>query len=88
MNKPALYLRTVLFQPSQEFCRRLIRVLVDRMNFVAGLKVGYVIPKTLPYRDPLGPQIIKDIHLAAPVCSVSLALSVAVTVPDRKRDLS
>ena len=28
---------------AQEFCRRFVGVLVDRMNFVAGLKVGYVV---------------------------------------------
>ena len=43
MNKPAFYFRAVLLQPSQEFCRRFVRVLVDRMNSVAGLKVGYVV---------------------------------------------
>jgi hypothetical protein len=44
MNKPALYVRTVLLQPNQELCRRLVRVLTDRMNFVPGFKVGYVVP--------------------------------------------
>ena len=55
MNKPALYLGTVLPQPFQEFCRRFIRVLVDRMNSVASLKVSYVVSETFPDRDPLGP---------------------------------
>jgi hypothetical protein len=36
--------------------------LVDRIDFVAGLKVNYVVPETFPYRDPLGAEIIKDIH--------------------------
>ena len=44
MNKPTLYFRTVLLQLNQELCGRLVRVLADRMNFVAGLKVGYVVP--------------------------------------------
>ena len=54
MNKPTFYVRTILLQPSQEFSRRPIRVLVNRMDFVAGLKVGYVIPETFSHRDPLG----------------------------------
>jgi hypothetical protein len=70
MNKPTLYLRTVLLQASQEFSRCLIRVLVDRIDFVAGLKVNYVVPETFPYRDPLGPQIIKDIHGCSSMLSV------------------
>ena len=44
MNKPSLYFRTVLLQPNQELCRRLVRVLADRMNFVPSFKVGYVVP--------------------------------------------
>jgi hypothetical protein len=32
------------------------------MDFVAGLKVGYVVPQTFPYSDPLSPQIIEDVH--------------------------
>ena len=43
MNQPAFYFRAVLLQASQEFCCRRVGVLVDRMNFVAGLKVGYVV---------------------------------------------
>jgi len=70
MNKPALYLRTVLLQASQGFCRRLIGVVVARMDFVAGFKVGYVIPETFPHRDPLGAQIIKDIHGCSCMLSV------------------
>ena len=60
MNKPALYIRTVSLQLNQELCGRLVRVLADRMNFVAGLQVGYVFPQAFPYGDPLGPQIIKE----------------------------
>jgi len=44
MNKPTLYFRTVSLQLKQELCGRLVRVLADRMNFVAGLQVGYVVP--------------------------------------------
>jgi hypothetical protein len=44
MNKPTLYFRTVLLQPNQEFCRRLVRVLVYWMNFVPGFEVGYMVP--------------------------------------------
>jgi hypothetical protein len=62
MNKPALHLRTVLPQPFQAFCRRFIRVLVDWMNSVASLKVGYVVSQTFPDRDPLGPYVIEEIH--------------------------
>ena len=43
MNKPPLYLQTVLPQPFQAICRRFIRVLVDWMNSVASRKVGYVV---------------------------------------------
>jgi hypothetical protein len=32
---------------------RVIRVLVEQINCVAGLKVGYVVPETFPDRDPL-----------------------------------
>ena len=62
MNKPTLYFRTVSLQLNQELCGRLVRVFADRMNFVAGLQVGYVVPWTFPYGDPFRPQIIKDIH--------------------------
>ena len=31
-------------------------------EFCCRLQVGYVVPKTFPYGDPFGPQIIKDIH--------------------------
>ena len=55
MNKPPRYLRTVLPQPLQEFCRRFIRVLVDWMNSVASLKVDYVVSQTSSDRDPFGP---------------------------------
>ena len=44
INKPTLYFRTVLLQPNQELCRRLVRVLADWMNFVPDLKVGYMVP--------------------------------------------
>src|ERR1700722_14405122 len=70
MNEPALYPRTVLLQPNQELCRRLVRVLADRMNFVAGFKVGYVFPQAFPYGDPLGPQIIKYIHVCCCMLSI------------------
>ena len=43
MNEPAFYFRAVLLQPFQEFCCCFIRVLVDWMNSVASLKVGYVV---------------------------------------------
>ena len=43
MNEPAFYFRAVLLQPCQEFCCCLVRVLVNWMNFVASLKVGYVV---------------------------------------------
>jgi hypothetical protein len=43
VNKPAFYFRAVLLQPCQEFSRCFVRVLVDGMNFVASLKVGYVV---------------------------------------------
>jgi hypothetical protein len=51
-----------LFQSAQEFSPRLIGVLVNRMDFVAGLKVSYVVSEAFSYRDPLRPQIIKDIY--------------------------
>ncbi|MGP0002730.1 MAG: hypothetical protein ACLPKW_34040 [Acetobacteraceae bacterium] len=43
MNEPAFYFRAVLLQPCQEFCCCLVRVLVNWMNSVASLKVGYVV---------------------------------------------
>jgi hypothetical protein len=43
LDKPALHFRTVMLQPTQELHRRLVRVLTNRMNFVAGFKVGYVV---------------------------------------------
>jgi hypothetical protein len=61
-KKPTLYFRTILLQLNHECRRRFIRVLIDRMDFIACLKVGNVVAKAFPYRDPLGSQIIKDIH--------------------------
>jgi hypothetical protein len=43
MNKPAFYFRAVLLQPFQKFCRRFIWALVNWMNSVPSLKVGYVV---------------------------------------------
>jgi hypothetical protein len=43
MNEPPLYIQTVLPEPFQAFCCRFIRVLVNWMNSVASLKVGYVV---------------------------------------------
>jgi hypothetical protein len=52
-------LSNVLLQPTYECSRRF---LIDRTNFIACLKVGDVVAKAFSYRDPLGSQIIQDIH--------------------------
>jgi hypothetical protein len=62
MDKPSFNVQAISLQSPQKLSRRFVRVLVDRVYFVAGLKVAYVATQALPYRDPFSPQIIQSVH--------------------------
>src|SRR4051794_4950237 len=64
-NKPGLNLCAVSFEPDQELCRRLVRILPDWVDRVACFQVNDVSTQAPPDLYPFRPKVVESVHNAA-----------------------
>jgi len=74
MKQPRFDFRTIPFQSLQQVRRCPGRILVDRMNFHAGFKVGYMAAQAPPGFDPLSPQFVECVHAGTCLFSTFLPI--------------